>query len=286
MRTLVSIIIPTKNSEEVIGTCLKSVGEQTYPDIEVVVVDSYSSDGTREIAEKFGAKIIVSKTMRSKARNIGAEKARGEFILFLDSDMELTPRVVEECIKKVEEGYDAVIIPEVSVGVGFWTRCKALEKVCYLGDDLIEAARFFKKEVFESVGGYDSQLEAGEDWDLNQRIRKAGYRIGRINAFIRHYEGKLSLRETMSKKYHYGKTLKRYQVKHPKEAKQQLRLIRAAFMKNWKELAKDPIHALGMLFMKACEFGVGGLSYLVNRNERRLNIAQIFDFTGRKTISR
>jgi len=262
MRTLVSLIIPTKNSEETIGTCLKSVREQTYPNIEVVVVDSYSSDGTREIAEKFGAKIIESRAMRSKARNIGAEKATGALTLFLDSDMELSPKVIEECVNKVKEGYDTVIIPEVSVGIGFWANCKALEKSCYIGDELIEAPRFFKREVFEAVKGYDPELEAGEDWDLNQRIGKAGYRIGRIRAFIRHHEGRLSLRETMLKKYQYGKTLELYRIKHPKEAKDQLNLIRPAFIKNWKILAKDPIHALGMLFMKTCELGAVALAAL------------------------
>lgn len=261
-KPLVSVVVPTFNSERFLEECLKSVKGQTCGNVEVIVVDNYSTDRTREIAEKCEARVVLCRGIRSRARNVGASLAKGEFILSIDSDMELTPNVVGECVAQMESGFDAVIIPEISVGEGFWAKCKALEKICYIGDDLIEAARFFKKVVFESVGGYDSQLEAGEDWDLNQRIRKAGYRIGRINAFIRHYEGRLSLRETMSKKYHYGKTLKRYQVKHPKEAKQQLRLIRAAFMKNWRELAKDPIHALGMLFMKAYEFGAGGLGFL------------------------
>ncbi len=255
----ISVIIPTKNSEATIGKCLRSIEDQTYLNIDAIVVDDFSRDKTRRIAEKYGAKTILIKAKRSKARNVGADKAKGDFVLFIDSDMELEPAVVAECFEEIKQGYDAAIVPEISVGEGFWTRCKALEKICYVGENLIEAARFFKKGVFKSVGGYDSQLEAGEDWDLNQRIRKAEYRIGRIDAFIRHYEGRLSLRETMSKKYHYGKTIKRYQVKHSKEAKQQLTLIRAAFLKNWRELAKDPFHALGMLFMKACEFGAGGL---------------------------
>ena len=46
-----------------------------------------------------------------------------------------------------------------------------LEKLCYVGDDLIEAARFFRKSSFDAIGGYDVDLEAGEDWDLNQRLR-------------------------------------------------------------------------------------------------------------------
>jgi glycosyltransferase involved in cell wall biosynthesis len=262
---LISAIIPTKNSEETIDLCLKSVKEQTYPNIEVVVVDSYSGDGTKKIAEKFDAKVIEIEVGRSGARNIGAKKARGEFILSLDSDMELTPRVVEECVNKVKEGYDAVIIPEVSVGVGFWAKCKALEKSCYIGDELIEASRFFKRETFEAVKGYDPGLEAGEDWDLNQRIRKVGYRVGRVNALIKHHEGRLSLWKTMKKKHQYGKTLEKYKRKHPNEAKHQLGFIRPSFVKNWRKLAQDPIHTPGMLFMKTCEFGAGWLGFLEAR---------------------
>ena len=263
---LVSVVIPTKNSGETIETCLKSVREQTWPNIEVIVVDNYSSDDTREIAEKFDAKAIESKVGRSGARNIGAEKAIGEFILFLDSDMELDSTVVRRCVEKVgEHKCDAVIIPEVSVGESFWARCKALEKACYIGDDTIEAARFLKRSAFNIVNGYDPELLFGEDKDLDIRIRKAGFKIGRVNAFLQHHEGKLSLRETMLKKNHYGRTLNRYRRKHSNEAKQQLKLIRPAFIRNWRKLARDPIHALGMFFMKFCEFGAVEWGYVVNK---------------------
>ena len=239
-----------------------SVRRQTYANIDVVVVDNYSRDRTREIAEQFAVRVVSSKGGTSKARNDGAGLAKGNFILSLDSDMELTSDVVNECIAKVAEGFDAVIIPEVSVGEGFWAKCKALEKRCYIGDDTIEAARFFKKKVFDKIGGYDPRLGLGEDWDFSQRISKAGYRIGRINSVIKHNEGRLSLQETMLKKHSYGKTLERYRKKHPKEVKRQLRLVRPAYTRNWRILVKDPVHALGMLFMKACEFGAAGLGYM------------------------
>jgi glycosyltransferase involved in cell wall biosynthesis len=251
--SLVSVIIPTKNSGDTLEKCLKSIRGQTYSSIEIIVVDCFSGDKTRKIAEDYGATICESTAKRSQARNIGAQKAMGDLFFFVDSDMELLPSVVAECIKKIRERYDGVIVPEVSVGEGFWAECKALEKACYVGDDTIEAARLFTKNVFESICGYDSELEAGEDWDLSQRTTKAGYQIGRIGAFIMHNEGRLSLRETMLSKHYYGHAFEHYRVKHPQEAKYQLKLIRPAFIKNWKKLAKDPVHASGMLFMKACE---------------------------------
>ncbi len=252
-KRLVSVVIPTFNSSKFFETCLRSVREQTYKNVEIIVVDNYSTDKTKEIAEKRG-KVVLHKGLRSDARNIGVASARGEFIFFIDSDMELTPNVITECVAKVENGFDAIIVPEVSVGESFWARCKALEKACYIGDDWIEAARFLKKNVFETIGGYDARLVFGEDWDLHQKIKGAGFRIGRMNALIRHHEGQLSLRDIILKKHYYGKTWAIYRMKHPKAAKQQLTLVRPAFVKNWRELAKDPGHTLGMIFMKTCEF--------------------------------
>jgi glycosyltransferase involved in cell wall biosynthesis len=259
---VISIIIPTKDSETTIDRCLKSVKNQTYSNIEVIVVDGFSKDGTRKIAEGHGVKILESGARRSKARNIGAEKARGRFLLFVDSDMELDSCVVDECVEKIKEGYNGVIIPEISVGEGFWAKCKALEKACYAGDDSIEAARFFRKSVFDRLGGYDPELEAGEDWDLNERISEVWGNVGRIRSLIIHHEGRLSLRATMLKKHHYGKTLKRYRMKHPKKAKQQLTLLRFGFVKNWRGLVKNPLYMLGLFLMKTCEFAAVELSVL------------------------
>jgi glycosyltransferase involved in cell wall biosynthesis len=261
-KTLVSVVVPTFNSERFLEKCLASVKEQTYCNVEIIVVDNHSTDRTKEIAEKYQAKVISVDAKRSKARNIGAKEAKGQWVFFVDSDMELDASVVDESVKKIKEGYGGVIVPEVSVGEGFWASCKTLEKACYIGDDSIEAARFFKKSVLEDVGGYDSGLEAGEDWDLNYRFLEAGQKVGRVSAFIKHQEGRLSLRGTMLRKKYYGKTLKRYMAKNPAEAKQQLKLLRPAFLKCWRKLAKDPIHALGLLIMKACEFISSKLGYL------------------------
>ena len=250
---LVSVVIPTLNSERFLEKCLKSIKEQSYSNIEVIVVDSHSKDGTREIAEKYGVQLVISGARIPRVRNIGASLAKGDFIFSVDSDMELTPNVVEECVAKIESGLDAVIIPESSIGEGFWAKCRALEKLCYREDDLIEAARFFKKDVFEGVNGYDIDLLFGEDWDLNQRIKQNGFNIGRVETLIRHNEGRLSIKEVMRKKHFYGKTLHRYLVKHRKEAQKQIAFIRPSFLKNWKKLARDPVHALGLAFMKTCE---------------------------------
>jgi len=274
-KPLVSVIIPTKNSEKNIAKCLESVKNQNYPNIEVLIVDGLSTDKTKNIAKRYGAKIIESDAKRSQARNIGAKRAKGEFLLFVDSDMELNLDVIDQCVKKTEKGYDGIIIPEVSVGEGFWAKCKALEKLCYIGDDIIEAARFFKREAFEAVNGYDEELEAGEDWDLTQRIKKAGFKVGRISALIKHHEGKLRLQETVRRKYQYGKTIYKYMSKHPQEARIQFNLIRPAFRKKWRILARRPVMLLGMSLMKLCEFIAGGIGMLTHKFVDSVEISKV-----------
>lgn len=270
---LVSVIIPTKNSGATLDRCLLSFSRQSYSNFEIILVDNFSKDNTVDISSKYSTRLIQTRAARTEARNIGAASSAGEWILSLDSDMEVSPTVIEECVTLSRVGYDAIIIPEASVGEGFWAKCKALEKSAYIGDDLIEASRFFKRSIFEAVGGYDFELEAGEDWDLNQRIRRAGHNIGRISTMVLHHEGELSLAKTIMKKHRYGKTIKRYRQRHPREADAQLSFIRLSFLKNWRLLARDPLHSVGLIVMKACELG----ALMLGERLTPLRSSEVFD---------
>ena len=266
---VVSVIVPTKNSEKFLEKCLISIKEQSYyPNVELIVVDNFSSDRTPEIARKYADKFYQKGPERSSQRNYGAKMSKGKYLLFIDSDMELTKNVIRECVDVVssEKNIVGVIIPEISVGEGFWAKCKALERECYIGDETIEAARFFEKKVFLKFDGYDEDIAGGgEDWDLPIRIKKSGYKIGRVNALIEHNEGKLSLWKSMRKKFYYAKTVRKYMKKHPDVVRKQFTLIRPAFLRNWKKLMRKPVHCFGMFFMKFCEFGAGGLGFLISK---------------------
>lgn len=294
-KDLVSVIIPTKNSGRTLENCIRSVVSQSYTRTEIIIVDAFSTDNTREIAESYCAKIVKSSAEISGSRNIGAQKSSGKFILSLDADMELTRNVIDDCVKKAQQGYDAVIIPEESVGRGFWSRCRALEKSLYIGDDAMEAARFFRESTFNSVNGYDADLLFGEDKDLDIRTRRAGFKIARIDSLIKHHEGRLTLREALSKKERYGKTIDRYQIKHPEEARQQLSIIRPPFARNWRRLLNDPLSAVGLVILKTCELGAIEFGFLksrsLGRNPRhrnssgRLRVIQRLMARGRFSLS-
>src|SRR3989304_9732791 len=89
---LVSIIVTTKNESDVIERLLKSIKSQTHDNLEIIVVDNQSSDRTKEISKQYTRNVYDYGPERSAQRNFGARKAGGQYFLFLDADMELTPQ--------------------------------------------------------------------------------------------------------------------------------------------------------------------------------------------------
>ena len=271
MNPLVSVIVPTKNSGTTLEACLKSIAEQTYKNIEIIVVDNFSEDATQEIAKKYTEFVYSKGPERSAQRNYGASTAKGEFVVFIDSDMTLTSLVIESCIQVMENSeISGVIIPEESFGEGFWAQCKALERSFYVGVEWMEAARFFRKTVFDQINGYNEEMVSGEDWDLSQRAQELG-KIGRVQDFILHNEGKLQLLTTLRKKYYYAKKFVAYQRanKNHKNIQKQTGMLRRywLFFRHPVKLLRNPIVGIGLLLMKTCEFGTGGISIISNFNK-------------------
>src|SRR2546427_7599642 len=104
---LVSVIVPTYNSERFTEKCLQSIANQSYPNIEVIIVDAFSRDRTVGIARKFDPKIHLYGVKQGREavfgapyqRNYGASKSRGEFVYYVDVDMRLTRDVIAECVR-------------------------------------------------------------------------------------------------------------------------------------------------------------------------------------------
>jgi glycosyltransferase involved in cell wall biosynthesis len=264
----VSVVVTTRNSADTLGDCLESIHAQTYDDVELVVVDNGSTDGTREIADRFANVVLDAGPERSAQRNRGVAASSGEYVLIVDSDMILLPRVVAQCVAlAASDRADAIVVPERSIGDGFLARAKALERSCYLGDTAIEAARFFTREGFDRYGGYDESLTGGEDWDLPARMQETA-RAGRIDEMILHQERDLRLVSLLRKKYYYGKGVYHYARRHPDLAKRQLTPFRRAFVRNWRTLADAPLLSAAMLGMKAAEFAAVGLGMLSEATDR------------------
>jgi glycosyltransferase involved in cell wall biosynthesis len=185
---IVSVIIPTYNRESTIVRSVNSVLQQTYKNIEVIIVDDGSSDNTINVLNDIKderLKVIQCKENQgvSKARNIGIMAAAGTYIAFQDSDDEWLPDKLEKQVHIIENS-------DADVGVVYSSFLKikddkekqlipGTKKLKLDGDILRSLSRgnvvgsptmLIRKEVFDSVGMFDEKLIQVEDWDFVLRV--------------------------------------------------------------------------------------------------------------------
>lgn len=265
VRPDLTFVVPTKNSIRTIERCLLDLRSQEGLDVEVIVIDNGSDDGTAEVAERLADRFETRGPERSSQRNRGLELASADLVAFIDSDMYLTPRVGAEARTLIErDGLDAIVIPEISVGEGFLADCRALEKSLYVGDADVEAARVFRADRVRSIGGYREDLRAGEDWDLSDRYLATGASVGRTGAVIVHDDGRVSLRDMFHKKRYYGQSFADYLRTRGEESER--RLARPAILRRPGRLLRRPVHAVGLVLLKVVE--VTGLTVGVIETRR------------------
>lgn len=267
---VVSVVVPTKNSAKNLADLLESIKQQTYSNIEVIINDDKNtSDQTGELINHYknmevNIFYLQQNTSMAQARKLGAEYAKGDILIHLDSDMRLSPGLVEECVALTNKGFDALVMPEESFGIGFWAQCKWLEKKCYVGVEQIESLRCLKTSVYKESGGHNPALVFSEDKDLDIRVRGGKYKVGRTTNKIFHNEGYISLSQTIKKKLSYSKTASQFARLHPKEFEWQTNIFNRylIYIKNIDYLFSHPIVYFGLFVMKTCEFGAGGIGIL------------------------
>ncbi len=176
---LFSIVIPTYNEEEYLPILLDSIKKQNFDDYEIIVADAHSTDKTREIAKSYGC-IVVDGGLPAVGRNNGAKMAKGDYLLFLDSDLKLTDDYLRNVLyefrmerlgiaitqmmpmsKKVEDKlfHDFANYFMISV-----ENIKPHGAGCY--------GIIAKKELHDACGGFNEKLTFGEDTDYIERLSK------------------------------------------------------------------------------------------------------------------
>jgi glycosyltransferase involved in cell wall biosynthesis len=243
---------------------LAAIRHQIYQNIEVIIVDS-SKDNTRKIAEKYGCLILSKEALMTQARNIGAIHAKGEYVFHLDADIKIdNPNTITDCVSLCKEGADAVFVPQVFEGEGFWGKCRELEFRLYKEYRLLRVARFVRKGVLDAIGGYDEGLISGEDWDVTQKLELHHYNIAISNTTMIHGWGPISVPSLVRKSYKYGKSVSHYAKKYPFTTFQQWGPSRFLFLlKNG--LHYYPKYVIGILLLKSFEFGAGFLGIVAVR---------------------
>lgn len=207
-----SVVVPTHNSARTLEKCLRSIRSQSQP-CTLVVVDNYSLDDTPRIAAEFADLVISKGPERSTQRNVGAAATDSSFVGFVDSDMELTDGVLVEVAKALSSGAASVVVPECTVGEGYWAAVRAYERQLYQGVGAIDAPRFFPRSVFLAVGQWDEDMTGAEDSDLAVRTQNVGQRV-RISAVIVHDEGCVRYFASCKRKGYYALGIQRFVGKY------------------------------------------------------------------------
>ena len=268
---IVSVIVPTKNSATTLEACLKSIREQSYQAIELIVVDNFSTDATQEIAKKYADKVFEQGPERSAQVNYGVEQAIGEFVYKVDSDFILDPQVVRECLEEVVKGFDAIVVHNSpDVRVSWIAKIRKFEVDMYKYDITHSSARFVKKEVYQKIGGFNSKITAGEDYDFQNKLNRLGYKTGFVEAEALHLGEPTNIWKHMKKYYDYGKDFVNYQRENKKESKEQLAFTRSVYFKNYQNFLRYPIKGFTFVIYLIFKYLFAGLGYFVGQISHRI----------------
>jgi glycosyltransferase involved in cell wall biosynthesis len=195
--TLVSVIVPVHNRRTLIGATLRSVLAQTYPDVELLVVDDGSDDGTPdEVASSFGDAVrlirLGANRGRSAARNIGWAEARGDLVAFLDSDDLWAADKLARQVPCFANGDVSLVQCRIAVvdasGESLVTESAQLARAFDDADArgyeyggvtetwcrMYTSTVVIRRRALEATGGFDERLAQFEDWDLFWRVARQG----------------------------------------------------------------------------------------------------------------
>jgi len=191
---MISVIIPSYNSDEFVNNAIESVLNQTYVDYEIILVDNNSSDNTVEILNKYllkyPGKIKIFHEYKKgapAARNKGLQQAKGEWTQFLDSDDELLPDKLETQIKIAENSNFDVIIGGCYIhNIEDNKLNKSIRKLetknvwegLLLSRLGVTSANLWRRKALLNVNGWDEHKSSSQEYDLLFRMMKNNENIG------------------------------------------------------------------------------------------------------------
>lgn len=189
---LISIIIPCFNAEPFIGATIESVLAQTWRNLEIIVIDDGSTDGSWSAIQRFRESVFAIRQKRGgacRARNRGAEIASGQLLMFLDADDLLGPSALTHLVDAVSDnaGIGSCQWMRLEYVYGDWIDRNSNVSLYPPSDDYLAdwltgwfippCALLWTREAFHSTGGWDEELHANQDGDLVIRALLNGIAI-------------------------------------------------------------------------------------------------------------
>ena len=195
-----SVIVPAFNAEKTIGKCLESLEKQGFRGYEIIVVDDGSRDSTLEIIGRHGRARLLKQSHAGPAvaRNNGAKNAKGEIVVFTDSDCVAESTWLEEMLKPFADKRVAGVQGRYKCGqkelvarlihLEIEQRYEKMEKQEFV-DFIGSYSAAYRASVFEELKGFDTSfpMASGEDTDFSFRVHKAGHKmVFNPNAIVWH----------------------------------------------------------------------------------------------------
>lgn len=187
---LISVIVPTYNSEQLIGDAIKSILSQNYQPLEIIVIDDGSIDNTKTYLQQFDIKYYYqANSGPSKARNLGIKSAQGDLIAFLDAD-DLWP---DHSLLNMSDYLNQQPATEIVLGKvqPFRYQFNNAQKEMILLGETVSSSLFgsglFRRSVFDKVGLFDEQLRTSEDVDWFLRAKEKSIAIALIDRLTLYY---------------------------------------------------------------------------------------------------
>lgn len=201
----VSVITSAYNRVGDLINCIDSIRKSTYDDYEIIVVDNASTDETSRILnEKYGEQIklitLTENVFSAGGKNAGIAAAKGEYLWFVDSDMLVTNRLMEQFVRTLDENKTIGLVGSkiyyyedkeklwsCGATINMITSMAKSKKQSELHGkisevDIILCGYMVRREVIEKVGGFDERLKiVFEESDFEKRIQLAGYKIKILN---------------------------------------------------------------------------------------------------------
>ena len=203
-KPLISTIIPVKDGEAWVAEAIESVLAQGYPRLELIVVDGHSSDRSAEVASSFEQVRLLAQDGGglSAAWNQGIAESSGELIAFLDSDDRWLPGKLEGQVELLEQNPEA----GGAIGLARFFLSPGAEPPSGMRAELLEGEHpapmpgtlLVRREVFDQVGVFDTELTIAGDVDWLARVKDAGIELLLLDRAIiekRYHERNLSTSE-------------------------------------------------------------------------------------------
>jgi glycosyltransferase involved in cell wall biosynthesis len=232
---LISVVIPAYNVEEKINRCINSLLEQTYPNLEIIVVNDGSTDSTAQKCEQYSHNkqinyIAISNAGVSNARNVGMRSAKGKYITFVDADDYVEKDMLEKLVNRIMDSdlvicgknvitKDAIIHEEIKIGT---TKVKKKDLLLLYQAKILNPpyCKLYKMDIIHrNQLQFDTNVSVGEDLLFNlQYIDKIFKPIAIVKENLYYYE-KLNA-NGLSEKYH--KNMLEMKTKIVKEMKKDI----------------------------------------------------------------